>query len=96
MTGPDGTRYPGWWEVISVDAPRSLTIRDGFGEAQTEASADMPVSTTSVEFTAIPDFMHMTITSDYESPEALRFALDLGMEDGFMAALGQIPFLDLE
>jgi uncharacterized protein YndB with AHSA1/START domain len=96
MTGPDGTRYPGWWEVMSVDAPHGLTIRDGFGESPQESSAQMPVTHTVITFMPIPDAIRMTITSTYESTQALQFALDLGMEEGFMAALGQIAFLDKE
>src|SRR5215216_1856932 len=29
MTGPDGEKYHGWWQVIAVDPPHSLEIEDG-------------------------------------------------------------------
>jgi uncharacterized protein YndB with AHSA1/START domain len=96
MTGPDGTRYPGWWEVISVDAPHELTIRDGFGESSEQPSPEMPVATSYVRFTEIPRGIRMTIESHYASPEELQRALDLDMQNGFLSALGQITFLEME
>jgi len=93
MTGPDGTRYPGWWQVLAVEAPTLLRIRDGFGNSPELPSPEMPVSTTSVMFTQIPDAVRMTINSYYDSAQELQYALDLNMEEGFMSALGQIEFL---
>ena len=29
-TSPDGRRYFGWWQVLTVDEPRSLSFDDGF------------------------------------------------------------------
>jgi uncharacterized protein YndB with AHSA1/START domain len=93
MTGPDGTIYPGWWQILAVEQPVAMTIRDGFGSSPDEASLEMPVSTSTVTFREIPTGIRMTITSSYESLEAFDHALSLGMEEGFMAALGQIAFL---
>jgi uncharacterized protein YndB with AHSA1/START domain len=93
MTGPDGTRYPGWWEVLEVDAPHRLHLRDGFGDSPDAASPEMPVATTDVTFVERESDTVMRIHSRYASPEQLRFALDLGMEEGFGAALGQIDDL---
>lgn len=93
MTSPDGTRYPGWWEVLEVDAPRRLRLRDGFGDSPETASPEMPVSTTDVTFVECGSDTVMRIHSRYATPEQLQFALDLGMEEGFGAALGQIDEL---
>ena len=32
-TGPDGTRYPGWWTITAIDAPTRLEYTDGFADA---------------------------------------------------------------
>src|SRR5690606_14471123 len=32
MTGPEGERYGGWWEITEVDKPRSFRFRDGFAD----------------------------------------------------------------
>jgi hypothetical protein len=53
----------------------------------------MPVSTTSITFTQVPDAVRMTINSYYDSAQELEYAIDLNMEQGFMSALGQIEYL---
>lgn len=32
MTSPEGEKYHGWWEVLAVDPPRRLEVRDGFAD----------------------------------------------------------------
>ena len=32
MTGPEGDRHHGWWEVLAVEAPHRLEFDDGFAE----------------------------------------------------------------
>jgi uncharacterized protein YndB with AHSA1/START domain len=90
MTGPDGQRYPGWWEVIDVDRPSRLQIRDGFGDSPEIAPPEMPIATTVVTFTQRGTETLMKIHSTYESPAALQQALDMNMAEGFGLALAQI------
>src|SRR3954466_12175874 len=33
MTGPQGERHAGYWEVVEADAPHRLVFRDGFANA---------------------------------------------------------------
>jgi uncharacterized protein YndB with AHSA1/START domain len=94
MTGPDGTRYSGWWQVLEVSAPTNLRIRDGFGESPEDPAPEMPVATSLISFSPNFDSVRMTITSYYDSTEDLQRALDLNMEEGFMSALSQIEFLE--
>jgi len=93
MTGPDGTIYPGWWQVLAVEQPVTMTIRDGFGSSPDEASPEMPISTSTVTFREVSDGIRMTITSSYKSVDEFDRALSLDMENGFMSALGQITCL---
>ena len=93
MTGPDGTEYLGWWQVLDVEAPNNLRIRDGFGESPEQASSAMPIATSSISFTPIDDTVRMRIDSRYDSAEELQRALDLHMEEGFLSALSQIEFM---
>ncbi len=94
MTGPDGTKYLGWWQVLEVEAPHQLRIRDGFGESPEYPSPEMPIATSVITFTSNADSVRMTITSNYDSAEELQRALDLNMEEGFMSALGQIECME--
>lgn len=96
MTGPDGTEYLGWWQVLDVEAPNSLRIRDGFGESPEQASSAMPIATSLISFTPMGDTVRMHIDSSYDSAEELQRALDLQMEEGFLSALSQIEFMQRE
>lgn len=92
MTGPDGTRYHGWWTITDVDAPRTLAFRDGFADADGNPSPDMPEGTAEISIEPLSDTQtRMTIVSAWESSEAMRQVLAMGMVEGLTAALGQIP-----
>ena len=93
MTGQDGTQYHGWWQILEIDAPIRLLIRDGFGDSPELPSPDMPIAISTISFTSMVDTVRMTITSHYDSAEELQRALDLTMEEGFMSALSQIEFM---
>ncbi len=45
MTGPDGERFHGWWQVLAVEAPHRLEIQDGFADDQGQPNPDMPITT---------------------------------------------------
>ena len=91
MTGPEGDKYHGWWRVIDVDAPRRLVVEDGFADEFGQPQAGMPVTVLEV---AIADRTEggvaMTMTSTFASAEAMEQVLAMGMEEGLMAAMGQI------
>ena len=44
MTGPEGDQPRGYWEIIEADAPRRLTFRDGFANADGTPNSDMPLN----------------------------------------------------
>ena len=94
MTGPDGTTYLGWWQVLDVEAPTRLRIRDGFGESPDVPSSAMPIAISTITFTPVGNTVRMIINSQYDSAEELQRSLDLHMEEGFLAALNQIEFID--
>ena len=90
MTGPDGDQSHGWWRIISVEAPRSLELEDGFGDEPGNAGG-MPMTRMSVHLTARPDGgTRMTIESTFPSREAMEQLISMGMDQGMHEALGQI------
>lgn len=94
MTGPDGDRYPGWWRVLSVDAPRLLEVEDGFADDEGNPNPDMPTTSMTVRLTERPGGgTTMAIESRFPSLEAMEQMSAMGMEEGFTAALGQIDDL---
>ena len=90
MTSPEGEKYHGWWEFISVDAPRRLEIKDGFGDDTGKRSENMPEGRMVVTLEALDGTTVMNITSHFPSLEAMEQLLEMGQEEGMVQALGQI------
>lgn len=94
MTGPDGEKAAGWWEIQAIDAPRSLAFRDGFADENGEPNRSMPEMDVSVTLEAVDGGRtRMTSVTKFGSAEQLEQVLEMGMEEGFMAALSQIDDL---
>lgn len=94
MTGPDGDQHHGIWRVLKVDAPHRLVLEDSFADAEGAVVADLPSSTTDVTIEAVPaGGTRMIVVSRFASAEALEQVLEMGAEEGFKAALGQIDDL---
>lgn len=91
MTGPEGDQPHGWWRVLEVDPPYSLTFEDGFADDTGTPNPEMPVMTIGVTLTALPSGgTLMAVTTSFPSTEAMDQALAMGMEEGMAAALSQI------
>jgi uncharacterized protein YndB with AHSA1/START domain len=91
MTGPEGDQPRGYWEVVEVDAPRSLVFRDGFANDDGSPNTELPVTTARVTIKAIGDGRtRMTIESTFPSAEAMEQVLAMGAEEGLKEAVGQI------
>lgn len=93
MTGPEGDRHGGWWEITAVDAPHHLELDDGFADPDGNPNPDMPVTTMSVDISSDGATTRMVLTSTYPSTEAMEQLLDMGMAEGIAAAMGQIDEL---
>lgn len=91
MTGPEGERYHGWWRVISVDAPTSLTFRDGFADDDGNPSEEMPSMINEVRLESEAGGTRMTIVSTFPTVEDMEQLLEMGAADGMSLAIGQIP-----
>lgn len=91
MTGPDGTRYHGWWHVGEVATPNRLELTDGFSDATGAPDDTMPTMTTVVTL-ANRDTggTVMVIETRFPSIEAMTQLESMGMEQGMVMALGQI------
>lgn len=90
MTGPDGSKAHGWWEFVAVDAPRSLTLDDGFADDTGRPTDSMPTTRMVMRLEEIPGGTRMTITSTFPTLEALEQLVGMGMLEGMTLALGQI------
>ncbi|MDO5498294.1 MAG: SRPBCC domain-containing protein [Propionibacteriaceae bacterium] len=97
MTGPEGEKYPGYWEVVSVDEPHGFTFRDGFADQDLKPDPNLPVGTTQCRFTAVDTDAgpgcRAEFVSRYEDAAALQQVLDMGAAEGSRLAINQIDDL---
>ena len=91
MTGPDGDQPRGWWEILEVDPPHTLVIRDGFADEEGNPRTDMPDGRLRVSIDDVGGGKtKMTIQNTYASLETFEMLLGMGEEEGLTEALGQI------
>lgn len=93
MTGPDGQKYPGLWEIVTVDEPTGFSFDDKFADADFNADPDMPVSRNVYTFTEFDGGTRAVYLSMYESVEGLQKVLDMGVIEGASSAINQIDGL---
>lgn len=92
MTSPEGERYHGWWDVVAVDPPSRLELRDGFADGDGAPNEAMPVTTMVVTLTEnAGGGTTMAVESRFPSLEAMEQLVEMGMEEGIAAAMSQIP-----
>ena len=93
MTSPEGDQYRGWWRVLSIEAPHRLEFEDGFADDAGVPNLEMPVTRTRVSLDAQSGTTRMTIETSFPSAAAMEQMVEMGMEEGMSAALGQIDEL---
>ena len=91
MTGPDGDKSHGWWQVLAVDPPHSLELKDGFADEDGTPNDAMPTTITVVTLTERDGGgTLMALETHFPSVQAMEQLVSIGMEEGVTAALGQI------
>ncbi len=90
MTGPDGETSGGYWEFVSVDAPHSFEVRDGFAQPDGTPNTEMPSMRMVFIFSETDSGSRMITTTYFNSADELEQLLAMGMLEGTKAAMGQI------
>jgi uncharacterized protein YndB with AHSA1/START domain len=91
MTGPDGTKSAGYWDVLEVEAPRRFVVEDGFADDTGQPNPNMPTTRMELELAArAGGGTTMTVVSTFASSDAMNQMLQMGMEDGMREAMSQI------
>ena len=93
MTGPEGEKYAGYWEITAVDEPRCFSFADGFANEDFTPNPDLPVSTNVYTFAEHDGGTRATYVSTFPSAEALQQVLDMGVVEGSTSAINQIDDL---
>lgn len=91
MTGPDGDTPQGFFEILDLDPPRRLSIRDGFANADGTPNSDMPLGQMNVTIESIGEGRtRMSIENVFPDTAAMEQMLAMGQEEGMRGAVGQI------
>ncbi len=91
MTGPDGEKASGYWDVLEVEAPRRFVVEDGFADDAGRPNPELPTTRMELELTERDGGRH-----DHDGGLHLRLdrghakILEMGMEEGMREAMGQI------
>ena len=93
MTSPEGEKYHGWWRIVTVEPPVVLEFEDGFADNEGHENPDLPVTRTRVRLESDGEGTRMIIESRFADADAMQQLLTMGMEEGMVAALGQIDAL---
>ena len=93
MTGPEGDKHAGYWQITGVDEPRSFSFDDGFADLDFNPRPELPVSKNVYTFTEHDGGTRATYVSRYESAEALNQVLDMGIVEGATSSINQIDDL---
>ncbi|QZY53152.1 SRPBCC family protein [Leucobacter tenebrionis] len=90
MTSPEGERFHGYWRWVSVDAPDSFEVRDGFAHDDGTPNTDLPEGRMVLDFAETALGSRVTITSHFGSLEEMEQILAMGQVEGMREAMGQI------
>jgi uncharacterized protein YndB with AHSA1/START domain len=91
MTGPGGEKSSGYWDVLEVDPPRRFVVEDGFADDSGQPNPDMPTTRMELELTqSTGGGTTMTVVATFASTDAMQQMIEMGMEEGMRAAMGQI------
>ena len=91
MTGPEGDKANGWWQVLATEPPHRLELLDGFADDSGAPNESLPTTTMVVTLTARDSGgTLMAIESRFPSLEAMEQLVNMGMEEGIQQAMSQI------
>jgi uncharacterized protein YndB with AHSA1/START domain len=90
MTGPEGEQYHGYWEFIEVKEPHSFEFLDGFAFVDGTPNPEMPSMRMVFNFEETPTGSRMTATTYFDSLEDMNTLLEMGAEEGTLAAMSQM------
>lgn len=93
MTGPEGEKHAGVWDIIAVNDQKSFSFEDAFSDTEFNVNPDLPVSTNVFNFSEVNGETEAVYVSTYASAEALQQVLDMGAVEGATAAINQIDEL---
>ncbi len=93
MTGPEGQKFHGLWQVEEVEPPTRLRFEDGFADDDGKPNEEMPKMIATVTIAEADGATTMSIESRFASREGMEQVLEMGAEQGMVEALNQVDGL---
>ena len=93
MTGPDGETPRGWWRIEAIERPRRIDFANGLAGEDGEPVAGVEPMAAHVEFETIDAGTRMTAVTQFSDAAQMELFLEMGMQEGMTAAIGQIDGL---
>ncbi len=94
MTGPDGTRTGGRWDVVEVIAPTRLEFTDRFADPETfEGDDEAPAASWAYTFAPHDHGTRVHAVGTYGSADDLQQVIGRGVVGSTRAAMAQIDEL---
>lgn len=93
MTGPDGTRAPGWFRFLAVEPHTRFEVEDGFSDANGAPDPNMPTLRMTFTFEATPTGSRSKVVTQFPSIDAMKKVLEMGMMEGMRSAMSQLDTL---
>ncbi|MEX1078337.1 MAG: SRPBCC domain-containing protein [Homoserinimonas sp.] len=90
MSGPDGEKARGWWDITAIEAPHRFEFDDGFSDDSGNRVEEMGSMHEVVTLDSVGDKTRMTMVSQFRDAAQLEKMIEMGMEEGMREALGQI------
>ena len=91
MTTPEGETPRGYWDILEVDAPRRIHVRDGFANADGSPNTEMGPGEMFITIEPLGDGKtRMSIQSTFPDVSTMEQLLAMGQEEGLREAVGQI------
>lgn len=91
MTGPEGEKSAGYWDILEVEAPRRFVAEDGFADDAGQPKTELPTMRMELVLSdRAGGGTTMTVVSTFASTDAMQQVMDMGMEEGMRQAMGQI------
>lgn len=87
MVGPEGEEHWGRNDFRSIEEYKSFSARDSFCNENGDINKSFPQALWTVTFSEKDDHTLVHVETQYESLEALEKILEMGMQEGFTAAL---------
>jgi len=93
MTGPGGEKSRGWWQVTSVNPPRSLEFIDGFAHQDGTPNTDLPATAVQMQLTEQDGRTQMELRFIFGSREHMERLERWGAFEVFRQSVGQMDAL---